>query len=251
MKDIIFSNDLLFRTYVHTRDYHTDMRAGAAMHFFAYMEQGQCRLVSGQDTVEVSAGEVFYIPKGLPYHSYWHCRGEVRFRSFGFHHFPESSTRQYPLQKIPCGENVKALLRALPTDREADSRLLGSFYSMVAELLPYMRCEEQTTGAAVIEKARQYISRNRTCSVPDIARHCLISEAALYDIFRREAGCTPNGLRQQLQCEQAVLLLTTTDRPVQDISDSLGFSSSSYFRKILHKYTGKTPRQIRRSAKNI
>ena len=46
----------------------------------------------------------------------------------------------------------------------------------------------------------------------------------------------------------AVNLLSTTNRPVQQISDAAGFSSTSYFRKLLRKYTGKTPLQIRKES---
>ncbi len=62
---------------------------------------------------------------------------------------------------------------------------------------------------------------------------------------------TPNEVRQELQTDRAVRLLTTTDMNIQQISDSLGFSSVSYFRKILRKYTGKTPSQIRRHADSL
>ena len=46
-------------------------------------------------------------------------------------------------------------------------------------------------------------------------------------------------------------LLTTTDASVQEISDRLGFSSGSYFRKVLRSYTGKTPGQIRKHAAKV
>jgi len=194
---------------------------------------------------------VFYFPKGLQYQSDWFCDRQIRFKSFGFHYFPEAAAQQYPLQVIPCPEDIKARLRDFPMEASIDSRLLGAFYTILAELLPAMQYREQPSWAVIFEKARQYISQNTGCHVADIARHCAISQAALYDIFRANAGCTPNELRQQVLCRQAVLLLSTTDRSVQDISDSLGFSSTSYFRKILREHTGKSPREIRRSAKRI
>jgi transcriptional regulator GlxA family with amidase domain len=43
-------------------------------------------------------------------------------------------------------------------------------------------------------------------------------------------------------------MLTTTNKSVQEISDILGFSSTSYFRKILKLYTDKTPLKIRKEA---
>ena len=59
---------------------------------------------------------------------------------------------------------------------------------------------------------------------------------------------TPHALRQKILVEKAVELLTTTDIPIEEVSDRLGFSSSSYFRKILFAQTGKTPSAIRKEA---
>ena len=251
MKDVFFSENLSFHTYIRSNNHHIDQYLGAPRHFFAYMERGSCKIVSQQRTIEAGTGDVFYIPKGLVYHSYWYSEDKVQFKSFGFHYFPETGTQQYPLQAIPCSEEVKSLFREIPTEQPTDSHLLSCFYGAIDAVLPFMDFDVQDSRSVIIEKAKQYILANETCSIPDIARHCLISEAALYDIFKKSAGCTPNELRQKLLCEKAVLLLSTTDQSVQMISDSLHFSSPSYFRKVLHKHTGKTPRQIRQSAKNI
>ena len=46
----------------------------------------------------------------------------------------------------------------------------------------------------------------------------------------------------------AVELLTTTDKTVEEISSLLRFSSAAYFRKVLRKHTGLTPKQIRKKS---
>ena len=251
MKDILFSDNLHFRTYAFAHHHHTDMGSGALWHYFAYLESGFCRIVSEERTIEIQAGDLFYIPKGLSYQSYWTSRDQIRFRSLGFHYFPECGTRQYPLQKIDCPENVLTQFRAIPTGQAPDSALWGSFYSAVAAVLPSMVYEIPNPAAHILEKAKRYMVSHSHCKTADVARHCAVSESALYRVFREEAGLTPNGLRQQILCEKAVRLLTTTDRSIQEISDTLGFSSTSYFRKVLHKHTGKTPRQIRQTAGNF
>ena len=74
---------------------------------------------------------------------------------------------------------------------------------------------------------------------------CSLSEPHLYYLFKKAGEVTPNEYRQKSLCDRAVELLITTDNSVEAISDMLGFSSSSYFRKILKKHTGKSPREIR------
>lgn len=251
MKDILFSDNLRFRTYIYENNHYTDNRGGAPRHYFALLESGACRIVSAGRTLALEAGDLFYIPKGLPYQSYWTSRDQIRFRSLGFHYFPEWGVQQYPLQKIACSGEILKLFQTMPIGQKADSTLWGQFYSAVSAVLPCMTYEIPNSRVHILEQAKQYMADHIHCKTADVARHCMLSETVLYRIFREEAGCTPNSLRQQILCEKAILMLTTTDRTVQDISDTLGFSSTAYFRKILHKHTGKTPRQIRAAAGNF
>ena len=75
--------------------------------------------------------------------------------------------------------------------------------------------------------------------------------SALYHIFKTENNLTPNELIQKIRCDKAVVLLTTTNKSIQEISDILEFSSTSYFRKVLYRYTQKTPKEIRKTSENI
>ena len=251
MKDILFSNNLHFHSYSYENNHHTNKLSGAPWHYFAYLETGFCRIVSEDRTIELQAGDLFYIPKGLRYHSYWYAVERIHFLSFGFHYFPEYGNLQYPLQKIACSEDVKNLFRAIPTEQSADSHLWGLFYTAVAAVLPCLEQRIANPRIHVIEQAKQYMFLHPEAKMADVAWHCKISESALYRVFREESGLTPNDLRQQLLCQRAVQMLTTTDRSVQVISDMLGFSSSSYFRKVFHKHIGKTPTQIRKAAGNF
>jgi transcriptional regulator GlxA family with amidase domain len=45
-----------------------------------------------------------------------------------------------------------------------------------------------------------------------------------------------------------VELLLTTNKKIEEISEMTGFSSGSYFRKVLKKHLGYTPREIRKLA---
>jgi len=84
--------------------------------------------------------------------------------------------------------------------------------------------------------------------VSRLARLCNVSESGIYLLFKRELNKTPNQVRLEILCQRAVSLLTTTNKSVQEISDTLGFSSTSYFRKILKANSGKTPLQIRKES---
>ena len=106
------------------------------------------------------------------------------------------------------------------------------------------------SSARLLEQATEYMRLHPDCRIAEVARHCGISESALYAAFRRE-NTTPNKVRQELLIRTAVHLLTTTDASIQDISDRLNFSSASYFRKVLREHTGNTPSQLRKAAMKV
>lgn len=251
MNEVFFSVSLILHRYDHGHNYYTDPHLGSASHFLTHIEQGSCKFITEHSTLEVEAGDYLYIPKGLVYHSHWHSDSQVLFKSFSFSYFPECDTRQYLLQRIEHGEAIKAVMEDFPTVQPPDSGCIGRFFCALAEILPHLKYDITSKKKIIIEKARGYIINNEMCSVSQIAKHCLVSESTLYDIFKKETGSTPNEFRQKLLCEKAAYLLSSTDLSVQEISNSLNFSSTSYFRKVLRKHTGKTPRQLRHSLKSI
>lgn len=250
MKDIFLLNNFNFNTIVWNKYHHTDNRLGSPMHYLAYMEKGSAKVVSRDITINVLEDEVFYIPKYLSYQSYWQAEGEVRFKSFGFSCLPENKSKQYLLQKIICHNELKQKIKEIPTTKQVSSSLVGEFYSIFALILPSLKYNDGDS-KHLLEKSKKFIYDNPLCKVSDIARHLLISESAIYHTFKKDIGITPNELIQKVRCDKAIQLLTTTNKSVQDISDLLGFSSTSYFRKVLLKHTAKTPREIRKNVAKI
>lgn len=248
MKGTVFYNTFYFTEYRYERYHHTDASDGASRHFIGLLEQGRCRIVSDKVTIEAGPGEPFYIPMELPYQSYWFSEGKVRLRSYGFDDFPENTGHSYSLQKLP--PEFADEIRTIPLCRRPDSGALAAFFAVLHRILPHMERVGEETSGCVFEQAMLYMERHTDCRVSQVARHCGVSESALYASFKRH-GTTPNAARQELLAKEAVRLLSTTDLPVQEISDQLGFSSSSYFRKVLHAQTGKTPTQLRKSAARV
>jgi AraC-like DNA-binding protein len=123
-------------------------------------------------------------------------------------------------------------------------------FSVLALLLPQMERSDRGPSVCLYEQAVEYMRGHIDCRVAEVARHCGVSESALYASFKRH-GTTPNGARQALLAGEAKHLLTTTDMSVQEISDRLGFSSTSYFRKVLRLHTGKTPSQLRKTGTKV
>lgn len=248
MKESLFYTAFNFTTYRYLHYHYTDARDGASRHFLGMLESGNCRIVSDDITIEAGPGEPFYIPKGLPYQSYWFSSDRVYLRSYGFDLFPEMGQNSYKLQKLPL--ELAEPLRTIPLVGHPDSTALGALFTVLGQALPLMDRDGPESSICLWEQAVAYMQQHTNSTAAEVARYCGVSESALYASFKRH-GSTPNRTRQELLMQEAVRLLTTTDLPVQEVSDRLGFSSTSYFRKLLAAQTGKTPTQIRKNAVKV
>ena len=64
-------------------------------------------------------------------------------------------------------------------------------------------------------------------------------------------GCTPIEYRNTARCRRAAELLTTTEMSVEEVAEAVGCANAAYFRKMLKKYLGTTPRTIRKNLRGI
>ncbi len=237
----------LFRELRFEKNHLTDSRNGAACHYLAWLKQGRCRITTGGRVLEIPQGALFYIPQGCSYQSLWYGEDTVIFDSYSFLLLPNPENARYFLQVIPTTAQEQALLESLSRDKTLSCQTLGRFYTLLGLLLPKMEQESTARREKILREAEHFLSANPHCTNAQLAKFCCVSQSGLYAAFQA-AGTTPNALRQQLRLRRAMELLTTTDLPVETISSRLGFSSASYFRKVLKKYDGRSPRQIRKSA---
>ena len=195
--------------------------------------------------MSLKPNEIFFIPKGLKYQSEWFGE-KIKFYSFGFKISPINQS--FVLQKVNFSNEAKNLFDELCKDINSPQKSIGNLFYFFDQVADGMKRSDSTPLHPTIQKAIESINENPNQRISDIAKHCNISEPGIYSLFKRHLNKTPNALRNQILCDKAISLLTTTNKSVQEISDTVGFSSASYFRKILRKHTGKTPLQIRKGS---
>jgi len=243
-----FFQGFVFRKIKFNRNHHTDnyTNQGARKNFIGQLTKGRAKLVSKSETITLKENDIFYIPKGCHYHSYWYTddNSKLEWYSFGFDYLPVSNNGNYSPQKItPDAEGLHNLSR-LEADLSVSASSIGLLYCFLGNVLPDM-VRIDKPHEILTEKAVDYMRRQSDYKMSDVAKYCNISEAKLYSIFKKHMKKTPNEIRQEILCEKAEELLITTTLTVEEISRRLGFSSSSYFRKILKKHTNLTPKEIR------
>ncbi len=239
------SKSFVFQQLTFRGQHYTDARNGVQCHYIGQMQCGEGRILCETTELHLQKGELFYIPMGLKYESYWTGEPEVRFDSYGFSYFPMPTTVGYSLQKLPSTPVVTAAVEALAAHRTVDCYSIGRLYLLLDALLPHMQREVYDAREQAVEIAMEWMRSQNKISVPELARRCRMSESGLYAAFRAVKQSTPIETWHHIQGEKAVNLLLTTDLTVEEIVDRLNFCSASYFRKILREVTGKTPREIR------
>lgn len=246
MKNTAFFNDFIFVNIKFDKYHHTDQRKGAPVNYLAYMIKGTAKIVSENKTIEINPGDVFYIPKNLSYQSYWYGEDEIDFLSFGFLSLHTTSSIKAELQKVDCNQETLNKMLKIPTKGNSiDIHTLHLFYEVMEEIAPVLEHSYDNNEEIIADKIKKCIEDYPHLSIVEIAKKCAISESYVYPVFKKMARITPNEYKQKVLCEKGIELLLTTNKKVEEISDMLKFSSSSYFRKVMKKHTGSTPREIR------
>ena len=249
MNDVIFCNGFSFNIFNFSNYHFTDLsKTPVPRHYFGCLTKGHAVIRSGQLELHLRPKEIFYIPKGLCYQSQWFGDADqkIEFYSFGFDIAP--TRHSYILQKIPSSPKADLLFAELCQEIPFTEKGIGKLYRFFGEVAEGMTYAATPYSHPIIDKATRYIFRNPNIRISQVADYCNMSESGIYALFKKHTGKTPNDVRLQALCEKAITQLSTTNRSVQEISDLLGFSSTSYFRKTLRKYTGKTPLEIRKES---
>ncbi len=212
------------------------------------MMKGRADIVTDRETVHINPGDVFYIPKNLSYQSYWYGDDEIDFLSIGFQKLNTNDNTNFALQVIPCSLETVEKIKKIPTvGCNIDCKTLSLFYDAMSEIISDLKYSSESGDELTAKNVMDCIRSYPHCSISEIAAMCEISESYLYSLFKTVVHMTPNDFRQKILCENGIELLLTTNKTIEEITTITGFSSSSYFRKVLKKHTGATPREIRKN----
>ncbi|MCY1075909.1 GlxA family transcriptional regulator [Archangium lansingense] len=107
----------------------------------------------------------------------------------------------------------------------------------------YMVMEHLRSADPVIRALERFIGSNleRQLTVPQMARATATSPRTLARKLEKALGTTPLRFAQRLRIAQAVHLLETTRRSVDEIAAQVGYADAAAFRRIFRRETGEAP----------
>ena len=107
--------------------------------------------------------------------------------------------------------------------------------------------QKMASEKSIARSIKEYVDQHYTeeISRSDLSELFFVDAAYAVKLFKKEFGVSFKNYVIGKRIEVAKNLLTTTDLPINTISDSVGYSNYSYFTRIFKKITGSTPMDFR------
>ena len=125
-----------------------------------------------------------------------------------------------------------------------DSRALRQMFKTPADEVPAPRSQDTIFAETLNEAIRQHMS-NPNLKMDDLGEQVGLSRVQLYRKVKAITGLTPVELLRQMRLGQGYVLLTTTNKTVQEIAFEVGFGTPGYFSKCFRQQYGKYPMEVR------
>ena len=125
------------------------------------------------------------------------------------------------------------------------SRLLQDMYASFASAILQGKDEEKESRA--VRECKDYIRMNytRPLSLDEIARQVGYTEYYLTRKFTKETGMKLTEYIRTVRIDAAKVMLLTSRKDIQQISEELQFGNRSYFDRVFRQETGVSPARFR------
>ena len=224
--------------------------AGAPFGFLApriaYILSGECTMVSESgEVLNISPGDVWFVPKGKPYTSYWKSNGLIEFYTMEFE--ADLISFEYKDFCVAKARGISTCFEMLAKriDENDSIGALRYFYELLDVILPLVKKGDNPKGASVTA-ALKYIHNNYSSPlmVEELAAICYMSASRFYTVFKQTVGLTPIEYKNRLKIARACMLIES-GFSLDEVCDTLNFSSPAFLRRLMKKHLGVTPKEIK------
>lgn len=159
-----------------------------------------------------------------------------------------------PVFNIGMNERIIDLyLKAIEIANEERAGFQQALAGIVMHILGLMYYRDKTKDFEdkelinKISKAKVIMRESiyKSITAEDIAKQLNISYSGFRRAFKEFTGSSPSKYMLELKINEAKMLLSTTNRPVKEISYSLNFENPDYFPSFFKKRTNQTPNEYR------
>ena len=210
------------------------------------------------EDIVLTQGDMILVPVASRYISKWSGDPHVTYITLHFlfdYHGIFTQKKNFQLQKYTpddfskMREKYEYILEHQNGREELQLGALCRFFDILGTILPHLTSAQRRKTDARIEDAVAYIEQHYTenISVEDLAAAANMSASRFYPVFREALGVTPVDYINHYRINRAIMLLSVeSEKSIEEISMSVGFESSTYFRRVFKKITGKSPKEYRK-----
>ena len=186
--------------------------------------------------------ETFFIRKNTEFTTHIDVKLRIRYYLTSFLRRMERENKHATFDEI--------ILRQALNEEETlfytnpDSRALRQVFKTPADEVPAPRSQDTIFAETLNEAIRQNMS-NPSLKMDDLGDTVGLSRVQLYRKVKSITGLSPVELLRQMRLQQGYVLLTTTDKTVQEIAYEVGFGTPGYFSKCFRQQYGKYPMELR------
>ncbi|RBW69749.1 response regulator transcription factor [Bacillus taeanensis] len=152
----------------------------------------------------------------------------------------------YLLKPIQQEQLIEAVEKALKASEKKKKSILGTFlleeHGMQKGDSNYNKINNPS-----IESAIKYIDNNldKPLTIKDTAQYVHLNSSYFSVLFKEETGSTYSEFVTTQRIKKAKELLIVSDIGLDEISEQVGYQTTSYFIKIFKRYEDMTPKQYR------
>lgn len=235
--------------------------AGRRDYYLLYLLRGTLTVSLAEGEVEATEGSVIFFPPCTPYR--YTFRGSEEGIFYLWVHFTGGDVPllldTLGLSPLPRIANI-GHAEQITTDFDrmfSDYAKAGKFRDLaLASTLSRILVDIAehlfaTEGDCRLSRSLTYIHLHYTekLRVGDLARLEAVSPSRYSELFRRKTGKPPIDYIISLRIRHAASLLETTNLPVGEVAETVGFSDVHFFSKLFKKHTGVSPSDYRKNRK--
>lgn len=150
---------------------------------------------------------------------------------------------------IALSEMMSALVNPNHISNQAALNETRSFSFLVGntDIGGFKLEDEEESKSELVNAVVEFIASNYSedITLADAAKFTYVNPSQLSREFNKNMNCNFRSYLNNVRIEKAKELLATTDIPLADVGNQVGFADQSYFNKIFRKYEGLTPGQYR------
>jgi AraC-like DNA-binding protein len=247
----IYASELSFATHKFKNYHFCRGNSNKRKSRIGIVKKGRGTYIYLNNRLSVKEGDTVFIPEDIYCYSEWKGEPdiEVVYVSAFIHYDKDTYAPQILLSDDELKENITKICDLLSLGSIEKLEAYSIFYKVLQKILPQM-----TPSAVELDKtlqtALEYITKNwdKSISVSDIAKTCLVSESKLYHLFKSRLGQTPVHFMNSVRINVAINYLENSNYSISEISKTVGFNSENHFRKTFFTLTGTTPLKYRKKS---